>query len=156
MIKNNRSVPARIRPRATVHRRGGLPRVVGRKAGWASACRPGPTVERPPCPRGLRAHRARWRRGHYARDGAVARSPTARWWLAGGKVLLASSWGPPGGCRARRGLVGLTEGGGHLRGGVAARCGGAQQGPHRREGQRRCRLAPRAAGEDERRVGGPS
>jgi hypothetical protein len=28
---------------------------------------------------------------------AVVCSPTTRWWLAGGKVLSASSWGPPGG-----------------------------------------------------------
>jgi hypothetical protein len=45
-------------------------------------------------------------------DGMVARLPTGRWWLAGGKVLSESSWGSLGGHRARRGLVGLTEGGG--------------------------------------------
>jgi hypothetical protein len=89
-------------------------------------------------------------------DGMVVRSPTPRYWLSGGKVLPISSWGPPGGCWARRGLAGLTEGGGRLRGRVAARCGGALRGPHRREGRRRCQLAPGAAGEDERGEGGPN
>jgi hypothetical protein len=32
----------------------------------------------------------------HMQDGAVARSPTAWWWLVGGKVLPARSWGPPG------------------------------------------------------------
>jgi hypothetical protein len=50
---------------------------------------------------------------------------------------------------------GLTEGGGRLRGGVAARCGGARRGPHWREGRRQLRLAPGAAGEDERGEGSP-
>jgi hypothetical protein len=52
-------------------------------------------------------------------------------------------------------LVGLTEGSGRLRGEVAAWCGGARRGPHRGEGRRRLRLAPGAAGEDERGEGGP-
>jgi hypothetical protein len=69
-------------------------------------------------------------------DDAVACSPTARWWLAGGKVLPVSLWGPPGGRRATRAEAGLTEGGSRLRGGVAARCGGAWWGPCRREGWR--------------------
>jgi hypothetical protein len=45
-----------------------------------------------------------------AQDDAVTWLPTGRWWLAGRKVLPARSWEPPGGHRARRGLVGLTEG----------------------------------------------
>jgi hypothetical protein len=90
-----------------------------------------------------------------AQDGAVACSPMAWWWLAGGKVLPVSLWGPAGGHRARRGLAGLTEGGGRLRGGVAAQCGGVWRGPHRREGRRPLRLASGAVGEDERGEGGP-
>jgi hypothetical protein len=41
---------------------------------------------------------------------------------------------------------GLTEVVARWRGGEAARCGGARRGPHRREGQRRLRLAPGATG----------
>jgi hypothetical protein len=89
------------------------------------------------------------------RGGGAARSPIAQWWLAGGKVLPASSWGPPGGRRARRAEAGLTEGGGRLRGGVAARCGGARQGPRWREGRWLLQLAPGVVGEDERGEGGP-
>jgi hypothetical protein len=35
--------------------------------------------------------------GHRTRDGAVAWLSRGQWWLAGGKVLPASSWGPLGG-----------------------------------------------------------
>jgi hypothetical protein len=52
-----------------------------------------------------------------------------------------------------RAEVGLTEGGGRLRVGVAARCGSA--GPHRREGRWRLRLGPGPVGEDERGEGSP-
>jgi hypothetical protein len=90
-----------------------------------------------------------------ARGGGAARSPIARWWLASGKVLPTSLWGPPGRRRARRAEAGLTEGGGRLRGGVAARCGGARQGPRWREGRWLLQLAPGAVGEDERGVDGP-
>jgi hypothetical protein len=38
----------------------------------------------------------------HVHDGAVARSPAARWWLAGGNVLPVSLRGPPEGHRARR------------------------------------------------------
>jgi hypothetical protein len=89
-------------------------------------------------------HAHRWPGGILA-DGPVVHSPTSRWWLADVKVFSASSWGPPGGHRATRAEVGLTEGGGRLRGRVAARW----------DGQQRLRLAPGAAGEDERRVGVP-
>jgi hypothetical protein len=61
-------------------------------------------------------------------DGAVARSSTARWRLAGGKVLPVRSWGPPGGHRAKRAETGLTEGGDRLQGGVEAPCGDVRQG----------------------------
>jgi hypothetical protein len=44
----------------------------------------------------------------------TTRSPSSRWWLADGKVLSVSSWGPPGGCRATGAEAGLTEGGGQL------------------------------------------
>jgi hypothetical protein len=54
-----------------------------------------------------------------------------------------------------RAEAGLTEGGGRLRGRVAARCVGARRGPHRREGRWQLRLALGAAGEDERGEGGP-
>jgi hypothetical protein len=47
------------------------------------------------------------------RSGTVAEG---WWWLAGGKVLPTSSWGSPGGRRARRGLAGITEGGGVMTG----------------------------------------
>jgi hypothetical protein len=55
--------------------------------------------------------------GHHAWDDAVARSPRGWWWLASSKVLPVSSRGPPGGRRATGAEVGLTEGGGQLRGG---------------------------------------
>jgi hypothetical protein len=51
--------------------------------------------------------------------------------------------------------VGLTEGDGRLRGGVAARCSSARWGPHQREGRWQLRLAPGAVGEEERGEGGP-
>jgi hypothetical protein len=47
------------------------------------------------------------------RDGVMARSPAARWWLAGGKVKSGSTSGAPGWRRAMGGPVGLTEEVGH-------------------------------------------
>jgi hypothetical protein len=88
---------------------GGLPCMVGRKASWAMACWPSPAAEAARVPRGcVRAVCA----GSVVITRSprmVARSLLARWWLAGNKVLPVSSWGPPGGRRARRGLAGLTE-----------------------------------------------
>jgi hypothetical protein len=49
-------------------------------------------------------------RGHYAQTAFG----TAWWWLADGKVLSASSWGPPGGHWATGAEQGLTEGSGLL------------------------------------------
>jgi hypothetical protein len=69
-------------------------------------------------------------------------------------VLPASSRGPLGGRRARRGLAGLTEVVARRRSGEVARCDGARWGPHRREGRRRLQLAPGAVGEDKRGEGG--
>jgi hypothetical protein len=46
------------------------------------------------------------------------------------------------------------RGGGATTGRRGGSCDDAWQGPHRREGQQRLRLAPRAAGEDERGEGG--
>jgi hypothetical protein len=73
-----------------------------------------------------RAHRARW---HVVTARGTTRSPRGRWWLAGGKMLPASSRGPPGGRRATGAEAGLTEGGGRLRAGgggvlVEGRVGG--------------------------------
>jgi hypothetical protein len=67
------------------------------------ACTPGMLAAWSPC-------------AAHARDNAVTWLPTGRWWLAGRKVLPASSWEPPGGHRARRGLVGLTKGGDMMKG----------------------------------------
>jgi hypothetical protein len=105
---------------------GGLPCEAGRPAGWATVWRPGPAEEASHMP--TRTGRA---------DGVVtarsprtvAHSPMARWWLADGKVLPVSSWGPPGGCWVTRAEAGITEVAGRLRGGVAARCGGTRRGP---------------------------
>jgi hypothetical protein len=84
----------------------GLPCVAGRKASWATACWPSPATEAAHVPRGcVRAGNMVITRS----PRVVARSLLARWWLAGSKVLPVSSWGPPGGRRARRALVGLTE-----------------------------------------------
>jgi hypothetical protein len=52
--------------------------------------------------------------GHRTQNGVVARLPRRRWWLADGKVLPVSSWGPSGGRRATRAEAGLTEGGDRL------------------------------------------
>jgi hypothetical protein len=109
MIKNSRTVPERNRPRATVRRRGGLPCAVGRKG---AGPRPGSLVRPWSGPRAHAVMTARWRRGHRAaraRDSTVASSPTARRWLAGGKVLPVTSWGPPGGRQAMRAEAGLTQ-----------------------------------------------
>jgi hypothetical protein len=52
--------------------------------------------------------------GHRTRNDVVARLPRGQWWLADGKVLPVSSFGPSGGRRATRAEAGLTEGGGQL------------------------------------------
>jgi hypothetical protein len=65
-------------------------------------------------PTPLLACRARWR---VVTTRGRVRSPRGRCWLACGKVLPVSSWGPPGGRRATRAEARLTEGGGRLRGG---------------------------------------
>jgi hypothetical protein len=77
---------------------------------WASAWRPGPLQK---AARGAvawrGARRARSRRGYRAQDGAMARLPTARWRLAGGKVMSVSLRGAQGGRRARRSVVEPTR-----------------------------------------------
>jgi hypothetical protein len=50
-------------------------------------------------------------------DDAVVWFLRGRWWLASGKVVLASSRGPPGGRWATGVEAGLTEGSGRLQGG---------------------------------------
>jgi hypothetical protein len=56
---------------------------------------------------------AAWSGGEAARDtrarGVVACSSAAHWWLAGGKGLPVSSWGPQGQCWARWSGVELTR-----------------------------------------------
>jgi hypothetical protein len=64
------------------------------------------------------AHQARSWRGHHARDGAVAHVPAARWWLAGSKVLSASTSGTPGWRRTRRRGQERTREVGRWRGGA--------------------------------------
>jgi hypothetical protein len=54
---------------------------------------------------------------------------------------------------ARQKAAGPRPGGPHAH--AVARAPGARQGPHRREGRRRLRLALGATGEDERGEGGP-
>jgi hypothetical protein len=49
--------------------------------------------ESSPWPAAWRARRARSRHGRRVRDGVVALSSVARWWLAGGKMLSVSLWG---------------------------------------------------------------
>jgi hypothetical protein len=98
-------------------RHGGLPR---------AACWPGPAAG---AARVLRrcvcaGHTGAWSpRVTCTRDGVVARSPRGRWWLAGGKVLPASSRGPPGGRQTRRELAELIEVVAQRWGGEAAWCG---------------------------------
>jgi hypothetical protein len=87
---------ARSSPRLQPTGRSGLLHAAGRKPGWASAWQPGPTETWPTARERARdpgVLTARSPRATHARDGMVACSPAARWWLAGGKVLLVSSWG---------------------------------------------------------------
>jgi hypothetical protein len=133
-------VPGQIRPGATVHRRGSLPCAAGRKL--ARPRHGGPVQPQSD-------QRAR------ARDGVVARSSMSRWWLAGGNVLPVSSWGPPGGRRARRGLTG--QGGGKKTGACIARVavGGGERGGKRRErGRGNWHLLKRRQGRGGGLVGG--
>jgi hypothetical protein len=76
-FKIARIVSGRNPARGYSVRRGGLPRAIGWKAGWAMAWWPGSAAE------AARACRC----GHRARDGTVALSPVARRRLTGGKVL---------------------------------------------------------------------
>jgi hypothetical protein len=78
--------------------RTGLLRAVGRNSREAVAWRLGPAGKIACVARG-NAHTSR----------AVARSPVARRWLDGGKVLSASTGGVPGRRQARRAETGLTE-----------------------------------------------
>jgi hypothetical protein len=81
----------------------------GQTATWASAWRPSPARIQPATGDVARERQARSRRGRRAHDCVVARSPTARWRLASGKVLSASTSGTPGWRRARCRDRGLTE-----------------------------------------------
>jgi hypothetical protein len=76
----------------------------------------------------------------------MARSPSARWRLAGGKVLGSSTTVERRMRRARGVEAGLTDVVARRWGRAAARCGAARRRPHRREGRRRLRLASGAAG----------
>jgi hypothetical protein len=85
-------------------------------------------------------------RADRARDGTVARSPTAQRWLDVSKVLPEISRGPQGGCRARKREQGRT-------GTVVRRRGGANDVGHsvqrrrgRSGGHRRGWLGPAARG----------
>jgi hypothetical protein len=104
-------------------RPGGLPHAVPQKVGWATSWRLARYTWSP--------HAAR------TRDGAVAWSSAARWWLASGKVLGLSTTAERWMRRARGAEAGQS--GGSLR-----------WRPHQREGRRCLRLAPGATWEDVR------
>jgi hypothetical protein len=83
--------------------------VAGRKAGWATAWQPRPAGKTAYVTRG-NARAPTWSpRADRACYDAVARSPVARRWLDGGKVLPVSTGGVPGWLWARRAEAGLTE-----------------------------------------------
>jgi hypothetical protein len=83
---------------------GGLPRAVGRNAGWAKAWQPAQRGNRPARP----AARVR-RRGQHEQTVHGTTRWRACWWLVGGKVLPKISRGSRGRCRARRRGWGAPE-----------------------------------------------
>jgi hypothetical protein len=90
-------------------------RLAGPRPGGLVRWRRGPRRGNDACAPG--ALTARSLRAVHACDGVVERSPTARWQLADGKVLLVSSRGPQGGRWARRSRVELTRAATRHRGG---------------------------------------
>jgi hypothetical protein len=122
-----------IAPRLQPTGRGSLPCV----AGWDAVWQPGP-AEGAPHVAVTGARRACPRRGHRAWDAAVARSPVARWRLAGGKVLLEISRGPQGGVGHGGGGRGAPERWADGEAAQTASGGGVQR--------RRCRRGPVARG----------
>jgi hypothetical protein len=84
----------------------------------------------------------------------VTERGTVRWRLVGGKILGSSTTAERWMRRARAVEAGLTDVVARRWGRATTRCGGARRRPHRREGRWCLRLAPGAAGEDERGEGG--
>jgi hypothetical protein len=107
-ILKPRTVLGRNRPEATAHeaRRSATRDRPKSQLGHGLAAQPnGENSLRGP----LQRAPVRSPRTYRVRDGAVPRSPAARRWLDGGKMLSASTGGVPGRRRARRAETGLTE-----------------------------------------------